>query len=166
MSPIFAEERQERSQVEDVSAYNNNQLADALLPWYLRRRASGLGGVSSGDIKNELAHYIRRPITAGYNTASQISGKLKEKSKTSYNVSSMALLQGFIQCLQEKGHAAALLVADGAEVRERLLAIAERRWVGWNVKNLAPELRKAFNPDKVKLPELNYTGEKLYCVGW
>ncbi|KAL3904135.1 MAG: hypothetical protein SGPRY_011403 [Prymnesium sp.] len=47
-----------------------------------------------------------------------------------------------------------------------ILTIAERRWVGWNIKHLPPTLRKPFDPRKVELPTLNYTGKQLYCIGW
>lgn len=78
----------------------------------------------------------------------------------------MKLIQAWTMSLRKHGHKAFILVADGKQVRERLWAIGERRWTCYQKKNLPPALRCAFNKEKMPLPELDYSGETLYLLGW
>lgn len=78
----------------------------------------------------------------------------------------MKLIQGWVLALRRLGHEAFILVADGHNVRERLYAIGERRWTGYQSKNLHKNMRTEFNREKMPLPELDYTGKTMYLLGW
>lgn len=78
----------------------------------------------------------------------------------------MKLIQGYVLALRKLGHEAFILAADGYNLRERLHAIGERRWTAFQKKNLSQNLRTMFDKDKMPLPELDYSGKKLYLLGW
>lgn len=79
----------------------------------------------------------------------------------------MQLIQGYVEALRELGHAAFIVAADGAEVRSRLWAIGERRWTAYQKKHILQESnRTPFDKSKMPLPELDYTGDTLYLLGW
>ena len=51
-------------------------------------------------------------------------------------------------------------------MREHLLHIGKQRWTSFMKKHNLLTKMKRFNKDKFPLPDLDYSGEKLYLVGW
>lgn len=79
----------------------------------------------------------------------------------------MQLIQGLFSLLMKAGHVAVLLVADGNQVRTRLLGIGKARWDGFfkkHVSNKARRRRRATQHAHITMALHMIAVEYYHCI--